>query len=146
MVGAVRFELTAPCAQGRCATRLRYAPTAFILHHLRSLLLRAPLEHDSQRKPRHLSLGSMPPPQAPNSAAPPLPALFPIGQYWLTTVFKNNSFLPHHLTPPLEDSPPSSCYILNRRVIIRMSQSQHTVSPPQLAANRSNAARSTGPK
>src|SRR5215470_7544533 len=27
MVGAVRFELTTPCAQGRCATRLRYAPT-----------------------------------------------------------------------------------------------------------------------
>src|ERR1039457_3992780 len=31
LVGAVRFELTTPCAQGRCATRLRYAPTAFIL-------------------------------------------------------------------------------------------------------------------
>ena len=28
MVGAVGFELTAPCAQGRCATRLRYAPTS----------------------------------------------------------------------------------------------------------------------
>jgi hypothetical protein len=27
MVGAARFELTTPCAQGRCATRLRYAPT-----------------------------------------------------------------------------------------------------------------------
>src|ERR1035437_4933467 len=27
LVGAVRFELTTPCAQGRCATRLRYAPT-----------------------------------------------------------------------------------------------------------------------
>src|SRR5688572_23483025 len=26
MVGAARFELTTPCAQGRCATRLRYAP------------------------------------------------------------------------------------------------------------------------
>ena len=26
MVGAVRFELTTPCAQGRCATRLRYTP------------------------------------------------------------------------------------------------------------------------
>jgi hypothetical protein len=27
MVGAAGFELATPCAQGRCATRLRYAPT-----------------------------------------------------------------------------------------------------------------------
>jgi hypothetical protein len=27
LVGARRFELLTPCAQGRCATRLRYAPT-----------------------------------------------------------------------------------------------------------------------
>jgi hypothetical protein len=27
LVGAARFELATPCAQGRCATRLRYAPT-----------------------------------------------------------------------------------------------------------------------
>ena len=27
MVGVARFELTTPCAQGRCATRLRYTPT-----------------------------------------------------------------------------------------------------------------------
>src|SRR5215203_3253561 len=26
-IGAPRFELGTPCAQGRCATRLRYAPT-----------------------------------------------------------------------------------------------------------------------
>src|SRR6516225_3914007 len=35
MVGARRFELPTPCAQGRCATRLRYAPSrkpAVILH------------------------------------------------------------------------------------------------------------------
>ena len=31
MVGAVRFELTTLCSQSRCATRLRYAPTASIL-------------------------------------------------------------------------------------------------------------------
>ncbi len=31
LVGAVRFELTTPCAQGRCATRLRYAPTLSII-------------------------------------------------------------------------------------------------------------------
>src|SRR5208283_6027399 len=29
LVGARRFELLTPCAQGRCATRLRYAPTLF---------------------------------------------------------------------------------------------------------------------
>jgi hypothetical protein len=26
LVGAIGFEPTTPCAQGRCATRLRYAP------------------------------------------------------------------------------------------------------------------------
>ena len=39
LVGAARFELTTPCAQGRCATRLRYAPTfaaSLILNHFRS--------------------------------------------------------------------------------------------------------------
>ena len=36
LVGAGRFELPTPCAQGRCATRLRYAPTSealLILNH-----------------------------------------------------------------------------------------------------------------
>ncbi len=28
MVGASRFERPTPCSQGRCATRLRYAPSA----------------------------------------------------------------------------------------------------------------------
>ena len=36
LVGAGRFERPTPCAQGRCATRLRYAPTELILHHFRS--------------------------------------------------------------------------------------------------------------
>jgi hypothetical protein len=36
LVGAGRFERPTPCAQGRCATRLRYAPTALILHCLKS--------------------------------------------------------------------------------------------------------------
>src|SRR6476661_2477569 len=31
MVGAIGFEPTTPCAQGRCATRLRYAPTFTVL-------------------------------------------------------------------------------------------------------------------
>jgi hypothetical protein len=32
LVGAARFELATPCAQGRCATRLRYAPIFFLYH------------------------------------------------------------------------------------------------------------------
>ena len=42
MVGAPRFELGTSCAQGRRATRLRYAPTVtalFILKHFPTLLL-----------------------------------------------------------------------------------------------------------
>ena len=41
MVGAIGFEPTTPCAQGRCATRLRYAPTRsaeLILKHFQSSL------------------------------------------------------------------------------------------------------------
>jgi hypothetical protein len=32
LVGAAGFEPAAPCAQGRCATRLRYAPTQRLSH------------------------------------------------------------------------------------------------------------------
>ncbi len=32
LVGAAGFEPAAPCAQGRCATRLRYAPTPPLSH------------------------------------------------------------------------------------------------------------------
>ena len=42
LVGAPGFEPGASCAQGRRATRLRYAPTVialFILKHFRTLLL-----------------------------------------------------------------------------------------------------------
>src|ERR1700681_4725472 len=42
MVGAPRFELGTSCAQGRRATRLRYAPTviaSLILKHFPTLLL-----------------------------------------------------------------------------------------------------------
>jgi hypothetical protein len=35
LVGARRFELLTPCAQGRCATRLRYAPTVNDLRAIR---------------------------------------------------------------------------------------------------------------
>ena len=40
LVGAGRFERPTPCAQGRCATRLRYAPTfgaLLILNHFYAL-------------------------------------------------------------------------------------------------------------
>jgi hypothetical protein len=43
MVGAAGFELATPCAQGRCATRLRYAPT--FLHHRTKLTLREMLHN-----------------------------------------------------------------------------------------------------
>src|SRR5688500_967267 len=33
LVGATGFEPATPCAQGRCATRLRYAPTPPIIPH-----------------------------------------------------------------------------------------------------------------
>jgi hypothetical protein len=42
LVGAPRFELGTSCAQGRRATRLRYAPTVtalFILKHFPTLFL-----------------------------------------------------------------------------------------------------------
>ena len=45
MVGASGFEPEASCAQGRRATRLRYAPTRsarFILKHFPTLLLIRP--------------------------------------------------------------------------------------------------------
>ena len=32
LVGARGFEPRTPCAQGRCATRLRYAPTVLIIN------------------------------------------------------------------------------------------------------------------
>ena len=34
VVGATGFEPATPCAQGRCATRLRYAPTGLTLSHV----------------------------------------------------------------------------------------------------------------
>ena len=46
VVGAWRFELQTSCAQGRRATRLRYAPTViaqFILKHFPTLLLVRPI-------------------------------------------------------------------------------------------------------
>src|SRR5580704_1959821 len=39
LVGAGRFERPTPCAQGRCATRLRYAPTFYSFLDFRPLSL-----------------------------------------------------------------------------------------------------------
>src|SRR5882762_9264396 len=51
LVGAPRFELGTSCAQGRRATRLRYAPTTsalLILKHFPTLLLlRSGLSHST---------------------------------------------------------------------------------------------------
>src|SRR5713226_3795234 len=51
LVGAPRFELGASCAQGRRATRLRYAPTvrALIIGHFSGFWL---LESPSGERPR----------------------------------------------------------------------------------------------
>src|SRR5580658_7058890 len=48
LVGAGRFERPTPCAQGRCATRLRYAPTCGALLILNYLRNPYPLENRSQ--------------------------------------------------------------------------------------------------
>ena len=42
MVGIARFELAAPCSQGRCATGLRYIPTYLFVSSLRTLLIISP--------------------------------------------------------------------------------------------------------
>ena len=43
LVGAIGFEPTTPCAQGRCATRLRYAPTVkkFVSDYIRGFPARS---------------------------------------------------------------------------------------------------------
>ena len=38
MIGASRFERPTPCAQGRCATRLRHAPSLYRLTYARGCL------------------------------------------------------------------------------------------------------------
>jgi hypothetical protein len=46
LVGAIGFEPTTPCAQGRCATRLRYAPTyiaLLILNYFHEFAVTKPL-------------------------------------------------------------------------------------------------------
>ena len=53
MVGAGRFERPTPCAQGRCATRLRYAPTfaaSLILNHFPNFRYRPRLPKSTQNR------------------------------------------------------------------------------------------------
>jgi hypothetical protein len=57
MVGAGRFERPTPCAQGRCATRLRYAPTFYCSPDSKTLSNRpsnfsSRLERQMNRPPR----------------------------------------------------------------------------------------------
>src|SRR5262245_1138690 len=53
LVGATGFEPATPCAQGRCATRLRYAPTPNIrLYCTRQQCPRAPLSSGQRRSRR----------------------------------------------------------------------------------------------
>src|ERR1035438_4223632 len=47
LVGARGFEPPTPCAQGRCATRLRYAPTLSIIT---MILAAAPLRHPHRER------------------------------------------------------------------------------------------------
>ena len=62
VVGATGFEPATPCAQGRCATRLRYAPTLKILNSTALFgsslvrLLRFPAENCRRTVPEPNSL------------------------------------------------------------------------------------------
>src|SRR5437773_10278144 len=64
LVGAGRFERPTPCAQGRCATRLSYAPTGVALFILKHFLTRRtprrgqklPKTGPTVAKPHHLGL------------------------------------------------------------------------------------------
>ena len=75
MVGATGFEPATPCAQGRCATRLRYAPTAIALR-LYVSFADAPRDPQSGeiREPHKRRPSQMPPPDE-------RPDLRPTG-YW----------------------------------------------------------------
>ena len=54
-------------------------------------------------------------------------------------------FIPIAWPRRISDSSPSQCYFLKRKDN-RMPNSQNSASPEQLAANRANAAKSTGPR
>src|SRR5713101_4579469 len=85
LVGAGRFERPTPCAQGRCATRLRYAPTGEALFILKHFLTRRtprrgqklPKTCPTVAKPHQLGLpcqnsGCSNSPAGSASAAPPV--------------------------------------------------------------------------
>ena len=72
VVGAWRFELETSCAQGRRATRLRYAPTCsahLILRHFPTLLLL----RSGIFLPRGPQLREIHPLQRSRAAVPPVP-------------------------------------------------------------------------
>ena len=51
LVGARGFEPRTPCAQGRCATRLRYAPTVLIINEIACLSLDLPRYWPPEKRP-----------------------------------------------------------------------------------------------
>ena len=51
LVGAGRFELPTTCAQGRCATRLRYAPADSYAAARRNIVARVVRERGGQASP-----------------------------------------------------------------------------------------------
>src|SRR5678815_92249 len=55
LVGATGFEPATPCAQGRCATRLRYAPTP--ANSIRFRAPRASAEETDRAAARHRTPG-----------------------------------------------------------------------------------------
>src|SRR5579864_8928271 len=82
MVGARGFEPPTPCAQGRCATRLRHAPSLIRLTY-RSRALNAPIRF----APLAFNTSDSPPPHCsecvrriPNHAARAASARFPMSQ------------------------------------------------------------------
>src|SRR6266568_3461568 len=69
MVGATGFEPATPCAQGRCATRLRYAPTQNPREFYRAC--ERELKALSQNSPETTAC-----PRTPVSPTPRIPSIF----------------------------------------------------------------------
>ncbi len=122
LVGAAGFELATPCAQGRCATRLRYAPTCadlLILKHVRTE--RPAFHHVSSPNwaitvPRpHLTERRLsPPPSAPHSRAGDLfqSLALPLQLHLRVLLADLRVALPEHLgDPPVRnaDEPSRPC-------------------------------------
>src|SRR5438105_11544511 len=75
----------------------------------------------------------------------PVPVAPASGPWTLTPLPKQITFFsPSTCLPSLYNPPPSACYISNQRT--HMPHPKPPVSEKQLAANRANATRSTGPR